>query len=84
MPVVSALFAQMDFRKQKIVLCSTSGIVLYLIYIVFDLRFVAVQLIFGIGADTTIGGYAQPFFKVCARSWRERVSRFNDFNIFHA
>ncbi len=33
MPVVSALFAQMDFRKQKIVLCSTSGIVLYLIYI---------------------------------------------------
>lgn len=33
MPVVSALFAQMDSRKQKIVLCSTSGIVLYLIYI---------------------------------------------------
>ena len=33
MPVVSALFAQMDSRKQIIVLCSASGIVLYLIYI---------------------------------------------------
>ena len=32
MPVVSALFAQIDSGKQKIVLCSTSGIVLYLIY----------------------------------------------------
>ena len=31
MPVVSALFVQIDSRKQIIVLCSTSGIVLYLI-----------------------------------------------------
>ena len=59
MPVVSALFAQMDSRKQKIVLCSTSGIVLYLIYINLFVPVsythlddhVAITGIFGIGRE---------------------------------